>query len=356
MAFLFGNKLSKQDILSRVGDLSQVAGIRMMQLQDGSESGVRIADVRSGSGLRFQVSLDRGMDISMADYKGFPLAWRSANGDVHPYYYDPRGTAWGRSFPGGLMTGCGMSFLGAPGIDGGEELGMHGRLSNLPASAIHTETRWENDTCVMRLHGDVRESGLFKENLLLHRSIEIHLGESVITIADNVRNEGYQSSPLMMLYHINVGWPLVDSGSRLLLNSKNMKPRDAEAERGVDEATVFSSPISNYQEQVFFHDLIADADGYATALLVDQKKQLGLYVRFRQKELPRYIEWKMMGEGTYVVGMEPANCGVGGRAKERAAGTLQFLEPGEERRFLVQIGVIAGEDELSNFIKKNTLR
>ncbi len=356
MAKLFGHGYSKQEILSLVGDLSQVAGVRMMQLQDGSEAGVRIADVRTGSGLRFQVSIDRGMDISLADYKGFPLAWRSANGDVHPSYYDPRGAGWGRSFPGGLMTGCGMSFLGAPCVDAGEELGLHGRLSNLPASDARSETRWVNDECVMQLHGLVRESGLFKENLLLHRTIETRLGESVITLNDQVRNEGHQTSPLMMLYHINAGWPLVDDGSRLLLNARGMKPRDAEAEKGVNKDKIFSSPVPGYLEQVFYHDLIADADGFASGLLMNPKKNIGLFVRYRQKELPRYIEWKMMGEGTYVVGMEPANCGVGGRAKERAAGTLQFLEPGEERHFLVQIGVLEGEEALSNFITKNTLK
>ncbi len=356
MAILFGHDYSKQELLTRVGDLSQVAGIRMMQLQDGLETAVRIADVRTGSGLRFQVSIDRGMDISLADYKGYPLAWRSANGDVHPSYYDPRGIGWARSFPGGLMTGCGMSFLGAPCLDAGEELGLHGRLSNLPATGVRNETRWKNDTCIMQLHGLMRESGLFKENLLLHRTIETRLGESLITVNDHVRNEGHQTLPLMMLYHINAGWPLVDDGSRLLLNARSMKPRDAEAEKGVDEAAMFSSPVSGYREQVFFHDLIADADGFATVLLIDARKQVGLSVRFRQKELPRYIEWKMMGEGTYVVGMEPANCGVGGRAKERAAGTLQFLEPGEDRHFLVQLRVVDGEEELSNFITQNTLK
>ena len=249
-----------------------------------------------------------------------------------------------------------MSFLGAPCVDAGEELGLHGRLSNLPASDARSETRWVNDECVMQLHGLVRESGLFKENLLLHRTIETRLGESVITLNDRVRNEGHQTSPLMMLYHINAGWPLVDDGSRLLLNARGMKPRDAEAEKGVDEATIFSSPVPGYLEQVFYHDLLTDADGFAYALLINPKKHIGLYVQFRQKELPRYIEWKMMGEGTYVVGMEPANCGVGGRANERAAGTLQFLDPGEERHFLVQIGVLEGEEALLNFITKNTLK
>lgn len=356
MALLFGKEYSKESLLKHVGDLSQVAGIRMMQLNDGFESGVRIANVRTGSGLRFQVSIDRGMDISLADYKGIPLAWRSANGDVHPSYYDPRGLGWGRSFPGGLLTGCGMTSVGAPCVDAGEELGLHGRLSNLPAFDVRSETVWENDSCTMKLHGFVRESALFKENLLLHRTIEAQLGESTITINDSVRNEGHQSSPLMMLYHINPGWPLVDKGSRLLLNSRKFTPRDAEAEKGVNEALVFSEPTPAYREQVFFHDLIADNEGFATALLMNLAKHLGLYVRFKQKELPRYIEWKMMGEGTYVVGMEPANCGVGGRAKERTAGTLQFIEPGEERQFFVQLGVLEGDEALSNFITHSHLK
>ena len=355
MAVLFGQSYTRGEVNSRVGHLSQVAGMRTMQLQDGREAGVRIADVRTGSGLRFQVSLDRGMDISVAEYKSIPLAWRSANGDVHPGFYDPRGVGWGRSFPGGLMTGCGMTHLGAPCTDNGEELGLHGRLSNLPAFDVQTETSWENDDCVLRLRGQVRESGLFKENLLLHRTIESHLGESTISFNDCVANEGNASSPLMMLYHINLGWPLVDDGSRLLLNASESKPRDAVAAKGASEARIFSSPIAGYIEQVFYHNLRTDSDGMASVLLWNPKMKLGLTVRFRKNELPQCIEWKMMGEGTYVVGIEPANCGVGGRAKERSAGTLQFLEPGEQRNFFVQIGVLEGEEALASFVNTHSL-
>src|SRR5512133_437351 len=102
MATVFGEQFSREQILSHVGDLMQVAGVRMMELCEGSEHGVRIADVRTGSGLRFQVSLDRGMDISMAEYKGVPLAFRSPNGDVHPHRYEPEGIGWLRTFSGGL--------------------------------------------------------------------------------------------------------------------------------------------------------------------------------------------------------------------------------------------------------------
>ena len=114
MTTLFGKNYSRRELKQRIGHLSQVAGVRLMQLQEGQEAAVRIADVRSGSGLRFQISLDRGMDISVAEYKGMSLAWRSPQGDVHPSYFDPKGLGWLKSFPGGLMTGCGLTTAGSP--------------------------------------------------------------------------------------------------------------------------------------------------------------------------------------------------------------------------------------------------
>lgn len=355
MPNLFGQHISSEELSKRVGHLTQVGGVRMMELKDGLESGVRIADVRTGSGLRYQVSLDRGMDISIAEYKGMPLAWRSANGDVHPSHFDPRGLGWARSFPGGLMTGCGMSYLGAPCVDDSQELGLHGRLSNLPAFDVSSSSEWKGETCTLRIEGFAREWQMFRENLLLHRTIESQIGDSAIVLHDIVRNEADQTSPLMMLYHINAGWPLVDAGAMLLVHERGMKPRDAQAEEGAQTARMLTAPIAGYKEQVFYHDLIADADGLATVCLVNRRIELALAVRFRQQELPRFIQWKMMGEGTYVLGMEPANCGVEGRAKERERGTLQFLEPGEERHFEIEIGVLASKEEIYRFATQHNL-
>ncbi|MBM4160012.1 MAG: DUF4432 family protein [Ignavibacteria bacterium] len=356
MAILFGRDHSREDLQKRVGHLLQVAGVRLMTLTEGSEAGVHIADVRSGSGLRFQVSLDRGMDISMADYKGIPLAWRSASGDVHPSYYDPRGLGWARSFPGGLLTGCGLTYLGAPCVDEGEELGLHGRLSNTPATDIKTGTQWVDDRCIFTIDGVIRESTPFGYDLVLRRTIEIELGESTITLRDVVSNEGYRRSPLMILYHINPGWPLVDEGAKLLLDAASTIPRDEEATKGFDRATTMSGPLPNFKEQVFFHDLKADGMAMATALLANTKLKLGLFVRYRQTELPRFIEWKMMGEGAYVLGLEPANCWVQGRARERERGTLQFLDPGERRTISLQIGILDGNEAIDNFAREYNLR
>lgn len=356
MANLYGRSLNRGELEKRIGHLSQVAGVRMVELQDGVEKGVRAADVRTGSGLRFQISLDRGMDISAAEYKGIPLAWRSPAGDVHPSCYDPRGMGWLRSFPGGLMTGCGLTHAGAPCVDQGEELGLHGRLSNTPATNVGSSAEWIGDTCRFTVGGDIREGALFRDNLVLQRSIEVELGQSTITFRDTVINEGVKTSPLMMLYHINLGWPMIDEGARLLLNAKSSTPRDAEASKGFQEARTISGPIAGYNEQVFYHDLIADEKGFATALLVNNKIQLGLFVQFRQKELDRFVQWKMVGEKEYVLGLEPANCQVSGRTKERERGSLQHLEPGERQDFLVHIGVVDGANALEQFILENKLQ
>ena len=355
MATLFGKNHSRGELERHVGHLSQIAGVRLMELQDGQEAGVRIADVRSGSGLRFQVSLDRGMDISVAEYKGMSLAWRSPQGDVHPSGFDSKGMGWLKSFPGGLMTGCGLTTAGAPSIDAGEELGIHGRLSNLPASNTKAETEWTGDQCVFKVSGAIRENVIFKENLVLYRTIEVELGKSTITLRDKVVNEGFRPSPLMMLYHINLGWPLLDEGSDVHLNARSMKPRDAEAEKGTASAKRIPAPVSGYKEQVFYHDLIADGGGFASAVLANRKLGLGLFARYRQKELSRFIQWKMVAEGEYVLGFEPANCLVEGRAKERERETLQFLEPGETREFLVHIGVLDGDVAIDQFKSENNL-
>ena len=355
MLTLFGQDLTREQLTSLTGDLSQVAGIRMMTLTEGREQGVRIADVRTGSGLRFQVTLDRAMDISIAEYKGIPLAWRSPAGDVHPSHYEPEAMGWNRSFPGGLITTCGMASAGAPSDDEGIHYGLHGRLSNTPATGVSSATHWEGNTCRFVLGGLMREYLPFVHHLVLHRTIEVSLGASVIQLRDVVRNEGTSRTPLMMLYHCNFGWPIVSPASRLVVREFGVTPRDADAAAGLGKERQFELPSAGYREQVFYHDIVPDAGGFNTAALVNMPLGIGLSIRYRRAELPFFTQWKMMGKGMHVVGLEPGNCLVGGRAEERAAGRLSFMEPGEQREFVLELRVLEGETEIQSLLKEHDL-
>jgi hypothetical protein len=295
------------------------------------------------------------MDISGAEYRGIPLAYRSPHGDVHPSDHDTVGRGWVSSWPGGLMTGCGMTTAGAGSVDAGETLGLHGFLSHIPASDVDVEESWSGEECLFRISGTVREQHADGTFLTLRRSIETRLGSASLAIVDEVVNNGSGRAPLMLLYHINLGWPLLDEGAFLAVRSRGTTPRDADAAAGLTQARRYTLPVAGFREQVFYHDLEEDADGFSSAALVNPRLALGVTVRFRRRELPRFTEWKMMAQGTYVVGLEPANCGVEGRAHERSRGTLHFLNPGERRSFRVEIGVLDGAEALSAFLKDYSL-
>ena len=124
---------TREDVLRRVGNQSQLGGTRHYALAQGRAKNVAAIDVDTGAGLHFTILPDRTMDISAATYKGTNLVYRTPNGEVHPSFYEPAGGGWLRTFFGGLVTTCGLTYLGGPGKDGDEDLGAHGRASTTPA-------------------------------------------------------------------------------------------------------------------------------------------------------------------------------------------------------------------------------
>ena len=353
MTNLFGRKYSRDEILERVGDISQIGGAREVKLVGGSHDGVSAVEFRTGSGLCFLAVPGRGLDISIAEHNGRSIAWRSGAGEISPCFYEESGLGWLRSFPGGLITTCGLTNAGAPSEDEGVQLGIHGRFSNTPASNVWVDGEWDGDEYKMWAVGKIRESRIFGENLLLKRKVSAALGQSKIWIDDVVTNEGPSRTPHMILYHINGGFPVVDAGSLFVSPTLNVQPRDVDAEVDKEHFYLNDSPTSGYRERCYYHDMATDADGFVYTALINKNmpdgSQFGFYVKYNKNELPKFTQWKMNGTREYVVGMEPANCWVEGRAKERERGTLQYLEPGETREYHLEMGVLTAQQEVSDF-------
>ena len=341
MVRLFNQEWKKAELLNRVGQMDQIAGIRLVEASEGRARGCRLLDVWTGTGLRFQVNADRALDLSYCEYQGLPLAWRSPAGDVHPSYYEPEGLGWLRSFAGGLLTTCGLDQFGWPSEDGGTALGLHGRISNIPANQVNHRAYWNGDHYQLEISAEIRQAALFSENLWLRRQITTGLGSNCIRIEDVVTNEGFEPSPHMLLYHFNLGFPLLSEHSRLHLKSEETLPRDEAARPGLAEWHSFQVPTPGYRDQVFIHRPIADAAGTATVELHNPKIGIGLRWTYATENLPYLMEWKVMAAGAYVVGIEPANCnGLGGRADTRAKGWLPVLESGESRAYQIDLEVI----------------
>ena len=125
------------------------------------------------------------------------------------------------------------------------------------------------------------------------------------------------------------------------VGDKVAQARDAAARPGLEQCCEFSAPMAGYQEQVFYHDLQPDTQGMVTVRLVNPAfgggRGLQVGLRYARADYPILVQWKMMGEGMYVVGLEPSNCHVEGRVRERERGTLVMLAPGETRHYRLEI-------------------
>jgi len=59
--------------------------------------------------------------------------------------------------------------------------------------------------------------------------------------------------------------------------------------------------------------------------------------------------WRMLGEGTYGVAMEPTTNRDAGRFDAKERGELLYLEPGELRAYDIEIGALDGAQAIDDF-------
>lgn len=334
------NQSDRKFVTARVGRMAQLASIRRMTIDDGSGRGMRVLEVDTGNGLSYSIYPDRGMDIGQARYKGIPLSWLACNEPASPNAYDPQGLSWLRSWGGGLLTGCGLLNVGGPNTCQNEPHGLHGRLSHLPASEVNTFADWTPDSnYTLRASGHLRHARVFGENLLLSRTITSTLSDASITVCDTVENQGFTPSPLMLLYHLNLGWPLIDSDAFLEMPEHTVTPQNDHAAAGLDTWQYLAAPTPDFREQVYYHDLPPEAQGLATVRLVNPLLRLAFSVTYRTAELPHLIQWKMMGQGEYVLGLEPANCYPEGQSAIEKKGLLKTIAPGERIETYLKLAV-----------------
>ena len=344
---LYGQTWRRRELEARIGRLEQIAGVRRMALTEGKEAGVEQIQVRTGAGLCYYVSPTRGLDISLAEFCGAPISWQAANGDVHPAYFDDKGLAWLRTAAGGLLMTCGLTQAGAPGRDGEQELGLHGRAHHIPARQVAAEGRWQGDEYEMRVAGLVEESIIFGEHVRLAREIRSKLGSNTIEITDVVENLAFTPAPLMLLYHFNFGFPLLTEETVMRFPSHKVWPRDAWSPlEGHDR---WAPPEPGHKERVYLHEEIDTVDGWASASVHNprfpigaERKPLIVRLSWATENLPRLVEWRMAGAGEHVLGIEPTNVTVLGRADARQQGTLVTLAPGEARTFAMRLDVEVG--------------
>lgn len=306
-----------------IGHPSQLYGVEEKRLVGGKGDGMRVLDVRNGRGLACTVSVDRCADLSQVYLGGINLAYISPCGMVSPKYYDNKGAGFLKSFTAGFLTTCGLTAVGSPCTDAGEDLPLHGTISNAPAENIS----WTIEDEFIKIKAVIRDASLFSHQLTLTREYICSLTENKIDITDTVENIGCHVAPFMILYHCNMGYPLLNEDTVLDIPSNNVTPRDDHAKEGLDNWNKITPPSDNFVEQCYYHTFSDNP----TVKMYNSKANIGIKMSFDKNELDCFTQWKMLGSNEYVMGLEPANCYPDGRAYARENGTLKFLQPGEKK-------------------------
>lgn len=314
-----------------IGHPSQLCGVEEVRLIGGKGDGMRLLQLRNGAGLEMMISADRCADISRLIFKGDNMGYFSPNGYVAPAYYDQPGAGFLKSFTAGFLTTCGLTAVGSPCTDAGEELPLHGTIGNTPCERIW----WDEDEDNIYIHAIVNDSGIFARKLILKRKITVSKTEGKFTITDTVENQGDGESPVMLLYHMNMGYPLLSENSVVEIPSVCVKPRNARAAEDLDTWHKMLPPTPGFEEQCYFHSF--ENEGKASIYNPDIRK--GLTISFDPKSLDYFTEWKMMGYRDYVLGLEPGNCHPDGRDVMRKEGKLKFLQPGETITYEVTVSL-----------------
>ncbi|SMO48588.1 aldose 1-epimerase family protein [Fodinibius sediminis] len=329
----------------KVSNYQQLGGIETAVLDNGAGNGTRVAWIDTGSGLRFKVVIDRGMDIAGACYDQYNLAWISHGGISPPNPAAVEGATWLDSFGGGLLTTCGLTHVGGPEEDKFGARGLHDRISHIPAQVESIQQPdLRSDDKQMSLTGRMIQSSVFGPHLELKRTIAATLGEPVIRIHDEVTNIGNRPAPHMLLYHLNFGWPLVDEEAEIFWDG-DWKAPNGQSSRIFNSQNDFkkcSPPIDDHRgggEAVAFIDITPDSAGRCRCGVVNSAIDLGLEVAFSKSQLPWLTNWQHWGEHEYVMALEPCTNPPIGQSAARKEGVLMQLEVGETRSYDVSLTV-----------------
>ena len=365
MVNLFGRRFSRGELERRVGHLSQLGGVRLLTSDNGPSRGVRLIEFRTGTGFAFEVAVERGMDVGRADYRGASLAWIPPTLLAAPWFFEQQTEfGWLRTALGGLNNTAGLLHIGNPETADvshynfparpTERYGVHDRAAMIPAELVSFGERWEDGRLVLEAVGKVTHAQAYGENLVMTRTYRAELGRSAFVMEDVVENRGFLPVEHMLLYHFNIGFPFVDDGSELIAPFGG-RPDLLFGKADLDDPASWSkfiAPKRNWIQQTFEHHMVPDRSGRVQVAIVNPRlgpAGTGIAVGYDHRVMPRYIEWRMMAEGQYAVGVEPCTNGFG-REAVKAAGELIVLKPGERRVYTTELSVIEG-DEIAAFRK-----
>ena len=80
-----------------------------------------------------------------------------------------------------------------------------------------------------------------------------------------------------------------------------------------------------------------EQSGYA---VYNPVRRIGVRVSWNHADLPYFCQWKMLGKGEYVLGMEPLNAPLDGKKIGEEGCLAPILQPGESKTYSLHFSFI----------------
>lgn len=336
--------------------------IHKYTLHGGKQEGVEIIAVNNGK-LRLLIVPTRGMSVLRVESSDLRLGWDSPVKEVvHPSLINLQsrgGLGWLEGF-NEWMVRCGLEWAGHPGKDkfinntGDEaemDLTLHGKIGNIPASQVEIIVDAQPPN-TLYIRGRVDERMFYGPQLELWTEIMITPGASSFQIRDSLMNLSAYEQEFELIYHANYGPPLLEKGARFVGAVKRITPFNAHAAKSTASFAEYAEPTKGFVEQVYLIEPFADAKDQTTVMLHNAAGDRAVTMRYDIRELPYFTLWKnttALEEG-YVTGLEPGTSSPANRSIERKARRVPTLRPFDLRRFVIEVGLHVGKDEVARGI------
>ena len=287
--------MTKKEILhnGRISNAAQVLGIKRYTLNGGAENGLRVIECTNGA-LRFLINESKALDIMQIFYKGENISFVSKNG------FTQRETPFLNRFEGGALYTCGLDAVGD--VEGKEP---HGGFHNIPANVLRAECGDKGIT----VEAETRYSEIGGQNLVMRRTIFSAYNSGTIEITDVLTNEGTKAEDYCLLYHSNIGYPLLVEGGKVIADTETVIPRDDAAKKKISVWDTMEAPKDNEIETCYY---LQPAD--RTVYYFNPKSGRKFTLKYGEN-LDKFLLWKSNASGDYAMGLEPCTTELDGGFK-----------------------------------------
>lgn len=269
---------------AKISNFSQIAYLRRYMLTEGAEAGLRVTEINNGT-IRFLLNESKALDIMQLWHNGVNISFVSRNG------FTSREIPFARRFEGGMLYTCGLDSLGAR--DGFE---MHGSHHNTPAQIVSTVCNEQE----ISVTAEIASTELFGKNLLLRRTVSTKVNSDAVTVNDVLLNRGAREEDYCLLYHINLGYPMLDAGVTIESDTEEVIPRNEWAGKCLPERTTFLEAVDCEEERCYYIK-----HRKPEVKVVNSKLGKTFTLSYSGDTLPCFVQWNTNATGDYALGLEP---------------------------------------------------